>query len=82
MVASQNLRGNRKRLAIDDNKVPKKAIKKVQPKRASFGNMSQTSVSSQGIGESSFAILAIQSLNIVTLSRILSKKSEFSCFHI
>lgn len=81
MVASQNLRGGTKRLAVDDNKAPKKATKKATPKGASFAPKPQTPVSSQDVSQLSFAISAGQSSSVATPSRMPSKEeSEFSCF--
>ena len=82
MIASQNLHGGTKRPVADGNKVSKKVVKKAYPKRAFFAIKSQTLVNNQDIRESSFTTSASQSSNIVTPSKIPSKESKSSCFHI
>lgn len=59
MIASLNLPRGIKRLEIDKNKVPKKAAKKTQPKKAFFITKSQTLINNQDIRESSFTISAL-----------------------
>lgn len=81
MVASQDTRGNLKRPAVDDDKVPKKPAKKIAPKRASFAPKPQTPVNSQDVSQLSFATSAGQSSSVVILSRISSREEyEFSRF--
>ncbi len=82
MVTSQNLRGGTKRPAIDDDDLPKRAIKitkKAATKRASFAPKPQTLISSQDVSQLSFATSVSQSLSVATPSKKpFKEQSEFS----
>ncbi len=82
MNASQNLRGGMKCLVADDDDIPKKPVKKVKSKRASFGlgAKTQTPLSSQDNKKAGFTSSLPPSLNVATPSRIASKESELSRF--
>ncbi len=84
MVASQNLHGGTKRLAVDNNNIPKKPAKKVNSKRASFGLGAKTQIplSSQDNKEAGFTSSLPSSLNVATPSRIALKESEPSRFSL